>query len=141
MPETLQNRQVQSIMFHIMPSAQADKPSVPFSNCGHQILKILAIENGWPWFECWKTQGIESCIMLVSTKSCTRPLYPPITRGMLENGRGHTLERTLRLEEPSPLVKARVEIDDTSLRPLQCHCKKQAKPKEKLRSPLLSKPC
>jgi hypothetical protein len=29
---------------------------------------------------------------------------------MLENGRGGTLERTLNLEEPSPLVKARLEI-------------------------------
>jgi len=37
---------------------------------------------------------------------------------MLENGRGGTLERTLSLEEPSPLVKAFLEIDDTSMRPL-----------------------
>jgi len=59
MPETMQNRQVQSIMFHIMPSAQADKLSVPFSYCGHQILKVLAIENRWPLFDSWKTQGIE----------------------------------------------------------------------------------
>jgi hypothetical protein len=44
MPETVKNWQVQSIMFLIMPSAQADKPSVPFNNCGHQILTILAIE-------------------------------------------------------------------------------------------------
>ncbi len=79
--------------------------------------------------------------MLVLTKSCTRPPYPPITRGMLENGRGGTLERTLRLEEPSPLVKAPNEIDDSCMRPLQCHCTMQAKPKEDLRSPLLSKPC
>jgi hypothetical protein len=56
--------------------------------------------------------------MLVSTKSCTGATYPPITRGMLENGTGGTLERTLRLEEPSPLVKPRLEIDDTSMRPL-----------------------
>jgi hypothetical protein len=41
MPETMQNRQVQSIMYLLMPSAQADKPSVAFSNCGHQILKGL----------------------------------------------------------------------------------------------------
>jgi hypothetical protein len=33
-------------------------------------------------------------------------------------------------------VKARLEIGDTCLRPLQCHCKKQAKPKEDLQSPL-----
>jgi hypothetical protein len=31
---------------------------------------------------------------------------------MLKNGRGGTLERTLSLEEPSPLVKAHLEIDD-----------------------------
>jgi hypothetical protein len=45
MPETVQNRQVQSIMFLIIPSEQADKPCVPFRNSGQQILKILAIEN------------------------------------------------------------------------------------------------
>jgi len=56
-------------------------------------------------------------------------------------GRGGTLERTLSFEEASPLVKARLEIDDACMRPLQCHCKKQAKPKEYLWSPLLSKPC
>jgi hypothetical protein len=56
---------------------------------------------------------------------------------MLENGRGCTLERTLRLEEPSPLVKARLEIDDTCFGPLQCHCKKQAKPKEDLHTAIL----
>jgi hypothetical protein len=78
--------------------------------------------------------------MLVSTKSCTRPPYPPITRSMLENGRRGTLERTPSLEEPSPLVKAHLEIDEACMRPLQCHCKKQAKPKEDLQSPLLSKP-
>jgi len=39
------------------------------------------------------------------------PPYRPITRSMLENVRGGTLERTLSLEEPSPLVKARLEID------------------------------
>jgi hypothetical protein len=61
---------------------------------------------------------------------------------MLENGRGGTLKTTLSLEEPSlSLVKARLEIDDACMRPLQCHCKKQAKPKEDLWSPLLSKPC
>ncbi len=58
---------------------------------------------------------------------------------MLENGRGGTLERTPTLEEPSPLVKARLEIDDACMRPLQCHCKKQAKPEEDLWSPLLFK--
>ncbi len=77
--------------------------------------------------------------MLVSKKSCTRPPYH--TRSMLENGRGGTLERTIRLEEPSPLVKARLEKDDTCMRPSQCHCKKKAKPKKDLWSPLLSKPC
>jgi len=45
MRETMQNRQVQSVMFRITPSAQADKPSVPFNICGLQILKILAIKN------------------------------------------------------------------------------------------------
>jgi len=60
------------------------------------------------------------------------PPYPTITRSMLKNGRGGTLERTLSLEEPSPLVKAHLEIDDAYMRPLQCHCKKQAKPKEDL---------
>jgi hypothetical protein len=42
---------------------------------------------------------------------------------MLENGRGGTLERTPTLEEPSPLVKARLERDDSCMRPLQCHPK------------------
>jgi hypothetical protein len=60
---------------------------------------------------------------------------------MLKNGRGGRLERTLSLEEHSPLVNAGLEIDDACMCPLQCHCKKQAKPKEDLWSPLLSKPC
>jgi hypothetical protein len=55
---------------------------------------------------------------------------PPIARSIVENGRGGTLERTLSLEEPSPLVKAGLEIDDACMSPLQCHCKKQAKLKE-----------
>jgi hypothetical protein len=58
----------------------------------------------------------------------------------LENGRGDTLEKTHTLEEPSSLVKARLEIDESCMRPLQCHRKKQAKPKEDLWSPFLSKP-
>ncbi len=60
---------------------------------------------------------------------------------MLQNGRGGTLEKTPTLEEPSPLVKVHLEIDESCMRPLQCHRKKQAKPKEDLWSTLLSKPC
>jgi hypothetical protein len=33
----------------------------------------------------------------------------------LENGKGGTLERTLSLEEPSPLAKAHLEIDDACM--------------------------
>ncbi len=42
-----------------MPSARAQEPSIPFSNRGHQIFKILAIENWHPLIDCRETGAIE----------------------------------------------------------------------------------